>query len=395
MYKSMTGNTDPKTTHGVARIRFPLSVLLFIAVVLSLQLVILPRYIYQISPAAAKLSDHYISRIDEGLSKCLDLHVLPREYTHSDITSRKNPRWNSIRGQNQTIILKNATLFDGKALLSDFVDVTFEKGLIKSVSVATKSTNRDPNVQTIDMQGKYVTPGLVDMHSHHFLHAWPELSATSDENEVHMGPLTPFVRAIDSIKTDDKATAIIASGGVTTSLLIPGSANIIGGEGILVKNFVPGGETGEEVVEDVLLEHGIPTNERRRYMKMACGENPTNVYDHTRMGNAFLFRKQMARGKELMEKQDAWCLSAAAAREGRDSATISGFMKDGGLPEDLELESTVAMLRGKVGVNVHCYEPEDLEDMIHHSKEFGFRIQAFHHALSAWKVPELIKNSGE
>lgn len=70
-------------------------------------------------------------------------------------------------------------------------------------------------------------------------------------------------------------------------------------------------------------------------------------------------------------------------------------MEDGGLPEDLELESTVAMLRGKVGVNVHCYEPEDLEDMLHHSKEFGFRIQAFHHALSAWKVPELIKSSGE
>ncbi|KAI9644609.1 hypothetical protein NHQ30_006631 [Ciborinia camelliae] len=395
MYKSMMGNTDPKLTHRVTRIRFPLSVLLLIAVILSLQLIILPRYIYQVSPAAAKLSDHYISQIDLGLKKCLDLQTLPREYSSSEIPSRKNPRWNSIRGQNQTIVLKNATLFDGKSLLSDYVDITFEKGIIKSVSAATKSTNHGPNIQTIDLEGKYVTPGLVDMHSHHFLHAWPELSVTADENEFHMGPLTPFLRAIDSIKTDDKATAVIASGGVTTSLLIPGSANIIGGEGILVKNFVHGGETGEEVVEDVLLEHGIPTEERRRYMKMACGENPTGVYDHTRMGNAWLFRKQMTRGKELIEKQDEWCLSATAARESRDSATISNFMKEGGLPEDLELESTVAMLRGKVGVNIHCYEPEDLEDMLHHSKEFGFRIQAFHHALSAWKVPELIKSSGE
>ncbi|KAJ8058223.1 hypothetical protein OCU04_012419 [Sclerotinia nivalis] len=395
MYKSITGHTDPKIAHRGARIRFPLSILLLIAVVLSLQLIILPRYIYQVSPAAAKLSDHYISQIEVGLSKCLDLHTLPREYSHSEITSRENPRWNAIRGQNQTIVLRNMTLFDGKVLLTDFVDIEFEKGRIKSVSAATKSANRDPNVQSIDLKGKYVTPGLVDMHSHHFLHAWPELSVTADENEVHMGPLTPFVRAIDSIKTDDKATAIIASGGVTTSLLIPGSANIIGGEGVLVKNLVPGGETGEEVVENVLLEHGIPTEERRRYMKMACGENPTTVYDHNRMGNAWLFRKQMTRGKGLIEKQDDWCLSAAAVRESRNSATIASFMKGGGLPEDLELESTAAMLRGKVGINIHCYEPEDLEDMLHHSKEFGFRIQAFHHALAAWKVPELIKSSGE
>ncbi|ESZ90644.1 hypothetical protein SBOR_8978 [Sclerotinia borealis F-4128] len=395
MSKSMMDNTDTNLTHRVTRIRFPLSILLIIAVILGLQLIILPQYIFQVPPAAAKLSDHFISQINLGLNKCLDLQSLPREYSPSEIISRRNPRWNLIRGQNQTTVLKNANLFDGETLLSDFVDIIFEKGLIKSVSATTKSTNRDPNVQTIDLEGKYVTPGLVDMHSHHFLHAWPELSVTADENEVHMGPLTPFVRAIDSIKTDDKATAIIASGGVTTSLLIPGSANIIGGEGILVKNFVLGGETGEEVVEDVLLEHGIPTQERRRYMKMACGENPTTVYEHTRMGNAWLFRKQMTRAKELMAKQDAWCLSAAAARESGDSATISSFVKGGGLPEDLELESTIAMLRGKVGINVHCYEPEDLEDMLRHSKEFGFRIQAFHHALSAWKVPELIKSSGE
>ncbi|KAM0147259.1 hypothetical protein ACHAPG_010694 [Botrytis cinerea] len=395
MYKSIVDNVNSKPTHRVTRIRFPLSVLLLIAVVLGLQLIILPRYIYQVSPAATELSDHYTSQLKVGYSKCLDLHTLPKEHPHSEITTRKNPRWNSVRGQNQTIVLKNATLFDGKALLSDFMDITFEDGLIKSVSAATKSIDHGPNVQIVDLEGKYVTPGLVDMHSHHFLHAWPELSVTGDENEVHMGPLTPFVRAIDSIKTDDKATAIIASGGVTTSLLIPGSANIIGGEGILVKNFVPGGETSEEVVEEVLLEHGIPIEERRRYIKMACGENPTNVYDHTRMGNAWLFRKQMTRGKELIEKQDTWCLSAAAALESRDSATISAFMRSGGLPEELELESTVALLRGKVGVNIHCYEPEDLEDMIHHSKEFGFRIQAFHHALSAWKVPELIKSSGE
>jgi len=156
------------------------------------------------------------------------------------------------------------------------------------------------------------------------------------------------------------------------------------------------GPTGEGTVEDILLEHGIPEADRRKYMKMACGENPKAVYGHTRMGNAYIFRHHMLRAKELVQKQDSWCLSAAVAMENGDMASMSALVSNGGgLPEDLELESSVSMLRGKIGINVHCYEPEDFEDMISHSKEFGFRIQAFHHALSAWKVPEMIKASEE
>lgn len=113
---------------------------------------------------------------------------------------------------------------------------------------------------------------------------------------------------------------------------------------------------------------------------MACGENPKRVYDHTRMGNAYIFRHHLERAKELVEKQDLWCLSAAAARESGDMASISALVSPlstnakGGLPEELELDSSVAILRGNIGVNIHCYEPEDIEDMILHSKEFGFRI---------------------
>jgi hypothetical protein len=150
----------------------------------------------------------------------------------------------------------------------------------------------------------------------------------------------------------------------------------------------------------MLLDYGLPKAERQRYMKMACGENPRRVYKHTRMGNAWLFRKHMERAVELKARQDAWCLAAATARESGDKSVIarlttSSSEKKGGLPEELQLESSVAMLRGKIGINIHCYEPEDFQDMLIHSKEFGFRIQAFHHALSAWKVPEMIKKSGQ
>lgn len=112
---------------------------------------------------------------------------------------------------------------------------------------------------------------------------------------------------------------------------------------------------------------------------MACGENPRGVYKHVRMGNAWLLRKHMERAKELMHKQDAMCSEAAVQSERGDQIAIGSFLeaseKKLSAPELLEFDSTIAMLRGKVGINVHCYEPEDMEDMILHSKEFGFRIR--------------------
>lgn len=128
------------------------------------------------------------------------------------------------------------------------------------------------------------------MHSHHYVEAWPAVVGTSDGNEMHTdtGPLTPFVRVLDGLKAWDIGATIVASGGVTSSLILPGSANIMGGEGIMVKNILKGGENAEPVVEEILLEHGIDASDRRKYMKMACGENPKGAYGpgRTRMGNA-------------------------------------------------------------------------------------------------------------
>jgi hypothetical protein len=383
--------------HRKPRKLLPQALILAVAIILFIQFTILPRFISEPSIAAQKLSNFQLTSLEAGLSKCAELTSPPVEYA-LPTSSRENPRHNSITGQKQTIVLRNATLFDGKTF-SNGVDVTFTKGILTVISPASAwhQAPKDDEVE-IDLEGKYVTPGLIDMHSHHLVGSWPGLLVNGDGNEMHpsSGPLTPFVRAKDSIKTDDAATAIIASGGVTSSLILPGSANIMGGEGIMVKNLPNSGIYGEEVVEDILLEHGIPMADRRKYMKMACGENPKRVYGHTRMGDAYIFRHHMERAKELVQKQDSWCLSAAAARESGDMASIAALVSNkGGLPEELELESSGAMLRGKIGINVHCYEPEDIEDMLLHSKEFGFRIQAFHHALEAWEVPELIKASGE
>ena len=383
--------------------RAPFLFLGLFAALLYLQFLYFPSRIFEQSASQIKLSEHRLKILEEGLAQCASDSFRPVQYEVPPLAQRANPRWNPKSGQSNPLIIINATLFDGTSFQEDPANIFVNQGVITSVSFGAINANTlDPEIKVIETAGQYVTPGLVDMHSHHIGSAWPELYATEDGNEINpdTGPLSPMVRALDAMKAYDIAATLIASGGITSSLILPGSANIMGGEAYPVKNLLRSGLSGEEVVEELLLEHSIPQRERRRYMKMACGENPKRVYDHTRMGNAWKLREQMAKGKDLMRRQDAWCLSAEVARDSGDVAEIASLTGasesrgGGGYPKDLALDSTIAMLRGQVNVNIHCYEPEDFEDMLRHNDEFGFTIAAFHHAIEAWKVPELIKSTG-
>ncbi|OHF03931.1 amidohydrolase [Colletotrichum orchidophilum] len=336
-----------------------------------------------------------------GLSKCGEntqnrLRRLSRE---SPSANRSNPRWNSKVGQQHAIGFRNATLFDGEKVLAATVDILFGQGVIKSVSRTQDEIAFPSDTVVYDIKGRFVTPGLVDIHSHHLELPFSSVSAIADVNEKPgLGPITPFVRAIDGFKPYDPAIKIIASGGVTSSLNLPGSGNIIGGQGYLVKNLPLPGENGEPVVEELLLEHGILEKDRQRYLKMACGENPKHLYGHTRLGNVWLLRQHLEKAQKLKDKQEAWCQSAESLQSGSllKGRRVSRFVdEEGQRPEDLELEATVALLRGEFNVNIHCYEPEDFERMLDVLHEFGVHPQAFHHALEAWQVPEFLKQQEE
>lgn len=352
-----------------------------------------------VSELVSRADSTALRKLYDGLQQCHEVasHPGPKAVASRD---RENPRWNAVSGQKTTVVIQNATLFDGKSTVPDPVDIVFDAGVIRSV-IPTDSGNPIPEgAHIISVHGRHITPGLVDLHSHHGLLPFPSVGATSDVNERPLlGPITPFVRAIDGFTPSDPAIKLIASGGVTSSLVLPGSANIVGGQAYPVKNLPLPGANSEPVIEELLLEYGIPETQRQRYLKMACGENPKRVYGHTRLGLAWLLREELARARGLLERQESWCAAALRAKNSRSSVfgfwqkdSISSFLeREGERPDSFELETFLALLRGEINVNVHCYTPEDLETMLSVLHEFGVQPSAFHHALEAWQVPRLLK----
>ncbi|KAK8136627.1 hypothetical protein PG984_004567 [Apiospora sp. TS-2023a] len=384
--------------HFRRRVGKAFSVPVFLALILTLSIsyrciVLGRRVVLDGTPAKAFTSPVSPRQFEAGLKVCAARYARPAEPMPE--ARETNSRWNAIRGQGETIILRNATVFDGESFLPGPVDIRFSKGLINSVTPASNEDSRILGVKEFDLQGKYVTPGLVDMHSHHTIGSWPGTSASEDVNEINsmFGTLTPFLRIIDSMKAYDKSTVAIASGGITTSLILPGSANTMGGEGTVIKNVLKSGDTGEYVVEEMLLERDVPMEDRLRYMKFACGENPKRSYGHERFALAYILRRHLSRAKEAMEKQDAWCEAASLLKSTAEEARFMEHTQ--GYPEDLELESTIGLMRGRIAMHNHCYESEDMETMLRVTREFGIRVRAFHHAISAWQVPEMLKTYGD
>lgn len=122
----------------------------------------------------------FLKTFEESTSLCA-----AREHFPPDVlpgSRERNPRWNAVRGQNETIALRNATLFDGEMVASTPVDIVFSKGLITSISPASTAESILKNGLEYGLNGRHVTPGLVDMHSHHMTSVWPAVEAVDDGN---------------------------------------------------------------------------------------------------------------------------------------------------------------------------------------------------------------------
>jgi imidazolonepropionase-like amidohydrolase len=267
-------------------------------------------------------------------------------------------------------LIKNATIWTGTAsgTLAGY-DILIQGGIIHEIAQSIDGAAY--NATVYDVNGAFVTPGLVDMHSHVGVYAFPEDSfGTSDGNEL-TNPTTPQVRAIDAFDPEDPAIPLILSGGVTTSLVLPGSGNVIGGEALLVK--MKGGTVANMLIQPA-----------PRLFKMAAGENPKRVYGSegqlpmTRMGNIWSMRQIFAQARELRQQQEQW-----------DCVAGTGNLQAAARPYNAQLEPLVAILSGTARLMVHCYEIQDFEAILRAADEFGVKVSAFHHALEAWKIAEV------
>ncbi|WRT68226.1 uncharacterized protein IL334_005202 [Kwoniella shivajii] len=323
--------------------------------------------------------------IEEGIRQC---EIINRSIPHFEPSSNKrkeNDRY--VKGTKPTL-LKNGTLWtgekDGHEVLYG-VDILIENGLIrkigKSKDILLSLKERKDAVEEVELNGSWVTPGIVDLHSHMGVDAAPETFGSEDTNSVKQSVM-PFLRSLDGFNTHDLAFNLSISGGITTMLVLPGSADSIGGQAFPFKPRWTAENTPQSMLVEPAWKIDNGTWARThswRHIKHACGENPKRVYSQTRMDNAYDFRQAYTHGKELKDKQDRWCTSPKTQTEP--------------FPTSLDWEVLSDVIRGNVKVNIHCYETTDLNSLVRISNEFQFPIAAFHHAHETYLVPELLKQA--
>ncbi len=271
-------------------------------------------------------------------------------------------------------VVKNVTIYDGEGGRFDGGAVRFENGKITAVGAAVD----EAGATVIDGRGKWVTPGVIDVHSHLGDYPTPSVAANSDGNEA-TGPVRSEVWAEHSIWPQDPGfSRALANGGVTTLHILPGSANLFGGRGTTLKNVAARTMQGMKFP-------GAPYS-----LKMACGENPKRVYGSrnqmpaSRMANIAVDRQTWARAVEYRRKWAAYDRKA-------DNGTAR---PEDAPPRDLAMDTLVGVLDGKILVENHCYRADEMADVIDMSKEFGYHVSAFHHAVEAYKIADMLKENG-
>ena len=267
----------------------------------------------------------------------------------------------------RTTVIRNVTIMTAAGPTIRNGTIVMQGGKIVAVGL-NASASADAIV--IDGTGKYVTPGIIDVHSHLGVYSAPGVPSLSDGNEA-TDPVTANVWAEHSVWPQDPQFPRNLAGGVTTLQVLPGSANLIGGRSAVLK-VVPSRSV-----------QGMKFPGAKYGLKMACGENPKRVYQNrgpsTRMGNVAGYR-------------DAW-IDAEAYRR-RWDAWLAGDRKSDPPSRDLENETLAEVLRGNIFVHNHCYRADEMMQMIDISKEFGYKIRSFHHGVEAYKVADVLAKEG-
>ena len=264
-------------------------------------------------------------------------------------------------------LIRNATILTASRGTINNGSILIRDGKIAEVGPNVKA--RDPNARVIDATGKYVTPGIIDCHSH-----------TGVEGSVNEGSLsvTSMVRVRDVIDTQSASIYRELAGGTTTANVLHGSANSIGGQNAVIK-FKIGKPVDQWFVPDA--PPGI---------KFALGENPKRSnsqggpataprrYPATRMGVEQTIREAFIKAKDYQREWQEY-----EARKATDKTAIPPR-------RDLQLDALVEILQGKRMVHSHCYRDDEILMLLNLSDELGFHVQTLQHVLEGYKVAKEI-----
>ncbi len=269
----------------------------------------------------------------------------------------------------RTTLIRNATVLTAAGPTIQNGAVLLQDGKVVSVGTALSAPT---DAVIIDAAGKWVTPGIIDTHSHLGVYPAPGIASQSDGNEA-TNPNTAQVWAEHSVWPQDPQFELALAGGITTLEILPGSANLFGGRSVTLKNVPSRSVQGMKFP-------GAPYG-----LKMACGENPKRVYGNrsgpaTNMGNVAGYRAAWIRAAKYRDQWTKWR---------KDGADVSKRPD-----RDLQLETLAGVLNGEILVQNHCYRADEMLQMIDIAKEFGYKIASFHHAVEAYKIRDVLAREG-
>ncbi|MBS0373850.1 MAG: amidohydrolase [Proteobacteria bacterium] len=268
-------------------------------------------------------------------------------------------------------LIAHATVLDGTGRRLEDADVLLRDGKVAALG---RGLAVPAGVTVVDARGRWVTPGIVDVHTHYGAFSAPftadELEH-SDVNEIS-DPNTANVWVEHSIAVQDPSFARALAGGVTTVEVLPGSTNLFGGRAVVLKN-VPA-----TTVQAMKFPHAPVA------LKMACGENPAHQYGDkgrfpsSRMGNFAGYREAWLKARDYEAKWLAYERGEATEPPARD----------------LKLDTLAGVLHGDIRVQMHCYRADEMAEVLDLAREFGYRVAAFHHAVEAYKIAPLLASAG-
>jgi imidazolonepropionase-like amidohydrolase len=277
------------------------------------------------------------------------------------------------------VVLVGATILDGVGGRIDGGDVVIDQGRILAVG---KELPRPAAAIVIDAHGKWITPGLIDVHTHAGVFTMPQTSSDAEASDVseNSSPNAANTWVEHAVRPTDPVFGRALAGGVTTLQILPGSTPLFGGVSVIVKP-VP-----------AVTVRAMKFPDAPQGLKMACGSNPKDYFGgkgmspNSRQGELAMMRAAFLEAQNALE------------RRAHDAGPGPGGRKSGGghgpRESDLRVETLMAVLEGHLRVHMHCYRADDMANMIALSHEFGFHIAAFHHAAEAYKIAPLLASEG-